>query len=81
MPVPFRHEPRLAASGVLYLLKAGPAHLLNAAAGDADEVVVMRAVELDFEPGGSIAPDHRCDEAALLERLERAEDRGAAYPM
>ena len=81
MPVPLRHEAGLAAGVVLDLLEGGPAHLLNAAAGDADQVVVMRAVVLDLEARGPAAADDRGDEPALLEHLERAEHRGAAHPV
>lgn len=79
VPVPLRHEAGLAAGVVLDLLEGGPAHLLNAPADDADQVVVMRAVELDLEAGGPIAADDRRDEAALLEHLERAKDGGPAH--
>lgn len=81
VPMPFRQEARLAAGVVLDFFERGPAHLLDASAGDADHVVMMRAVVLDLEARGPPAADHGRDEAALLEHLERAEHRGAAYPV
>lgn len=81
MPVPFRDEAGLAAGLILYFLQGRPADFLDVAAGDADEMVVMRAVVLELETRGSVSSDHRGNEAALLKRLERAEDRRAAHPV
>src|SRR5262245_4469233 len=81
VPVPLGDEAGLAAGLVLDALELGPAHLLDEPALHADEVVVVRAVELDLEARGAVAAHDGRDESALLEHLQRAEHGRAAHPV
>src|SRR5579883_1586975 len=79
--VPFRREADLAAGLFLDLLELGPADLLDAAAGDADEVVVVRPLDVELEARRAVARHDVVEDLALLEHLQGAKDRRAAQAM
>lgn len=77
--MPLGHEAGFAAGLVLYLFKGRPAHFGDAPAFHADQVIMVRAIELDFKARASIPAHDRRDKPALLQHLERAKNGGPAH--
>ena len=81
MPVPLGSKPELAAGFFLDFFKFGPAHFLNAPARNADDVVVMRPLQINLKAPASGLIGNMIDKPALFKHLERAENRGLPYAM
>src|SRR5258708_17397811 len=73
MPVPERFKMQCLAGLVLDALNLGPLDFPDAAAIDADEMVVMRALVLDLELRHAVWGRNALGEMAFLDHLQRSE--------
>ncbi len=74
MPVPDREEAQRLAGLFLDALDFGPLHFADTPAIDADQMVMMRPLKLNFEFGLSARRSHTLGQTAFFEHLERSED-------